>query len=81
MDDLSSLAPGLSGGSSMAGGNTVTDPGPFQAAGSPSESSADIPAHDTPELDLGPVADMAHLVPGDGAHDGYGWPYAEGLHP
>lgn len=54
MQDLSDLAKNsLVGGSSMHGGNTVSETPPFGSAGIPSEGTADIPTHDSPNPDLG----------------------------
>ena len=39
MENLSSLVPGLTGKSSMAGTNTISATPPFQPGGSPSEST------------------------------------------
>jgi hypothetical protein len=57
MQDLSHLAnPGWpSYGSSMGGGNTVTDKSTDLMEGAPgskSEGSADIPSHDSPDLEI-----------------------------
>lgn len=54
MQDLSSLAKGWPAyGASMAAGNTVTEGHPSNGLpGSPSEQTADVSSHDTPELTI-----------------------------
>jgi hypothetical protein len=69
LTDLSHLATGLSGGGSMNGGNTISDPPWGGAVGSPSEATSDLPygpTHNNPELVLGTQTDHSH-VQGDGA--------------
>lgn len=57
MQDLSSLAEGsLAMGSSMAGGNVISEIPHFGAAGSPSEQTSDLPydpQHNDPEPKIG----------------------------
>jgi hypothetical protein len=83
MDDLSSFAAGSlpfsGGGSSMAGGGTVSDVPWGGAAGSPSEQSSDLPyapSHNSPEIDLGPAADLARTVDGGDALAAHSWTQA-----
>lgn len=74
MQDLSGICTGLYGGSSMAGGNTVSTTPEFGAEGSVSEGTADFPVRDA-EPDLGAREDLARFVL-SGADDAYaihGW--------
>lgn len=74
MQDLSGIVTGVYGGSSMAGGNTVSSIPDFGAEGSPSEGTADFPVRDA-EPDLGTVTDYARFVH-SGADDAFavhGW--------
>jgi hypothetical protein len=86
MQDLSHMNTGISGGgSSMAAGSTIT-PHPWGGAvGSPSEQSADVEVHDSPELTVPDTADLTHQVDGDDSAEGHGFTEAqhagENLHP
>ena len=72
MQDLSAFANGIFGGSSMAGGNTVSSVPAFSSAGIPSEGTADFPVRDAGPV-LPPQEDYAQLVPGPDAHGAHGF--------
>lgn len=76
MQDLSSLTKGsLSMGSSMAGGNMISEIPKLGSPGSVSEQTADAPVHDHPEMDLGSPADCSTGRPHEGARPAthYNW--------
>jgi hypothetical protein len=83
MENLSHLSAGLTGGgSSMNGGNTISDPPWTGAVGSPSEATSDLPygpTHNNPEMVLGPVTDLAQTIGGGDVLAGHGFTYAEGI--
>jgi hypothetical protein len=73
--DLSSLADGINFGASQHAGNTVSDAPAFGAAGSPSEATADVDRHDTPEVTMPAQEDYARFEHSgaDDAFAAHGW--------
>jgi hypothetical protein len=69
MQDLSHLAEhSIVGMSSMHAGNTVSVPPPDGAPGSESEGTASIPAHSTPDMDLGAQKDLRRDTKGGASY-------------
>ncbi len=74
VEDLSHLAVGVVGQSSMGGSNTLSVPPAFAPPGSESEATQGIETHSVPEPDLGSQEDYARFQHsgGDDAFAGYG---------
>lgn len=73
MIDLSGIALGVTGESSMAGGNTSSVNPHFSPPGSPSEAYDGAEVHDHPELDLGDTWQAANRQHGGDALAGHGF--------
>ena len=79
MQDMSGTMTGFpSYGASMHAGNTVSDAPAFGAAGSVSEATHGIDTHDTPDMTMPPVADLAQTISGGDAFADSSWDYALG---
>lgn len=78
-DRSSSVTGGLTGGSSMAGTNTISTAPPYQPPGSESESSAGVTAG-TPGPSIPAAGDHRVLEHGsDGGASNGSWSYVKGV--
>lgn len=63
----------------MGASNTLSEQPWGGSSGSPSEGTADVELHDSPELTLPDQASYTHTVPGSDAHGSFGFARVQGL--